>query len=253
MTRLASALPLAVLLLAALTTAISLTEAFSGGLPPSDGAQKRGCTCHCATADTDVTTALDGLPAEYEPGKAYDLTVSFSGGDTFDLPTETNEGGFALEVTHGTLATKDDKTKVDTIGGGTKFATHTTAGNSQASWPLKWTAPGAGAGEVTFYLATNNVNGDGQNGNGACTDNWNKIEKKVREKPAPPPPAEEEPENMTEPEEGEVLLNETFEQNTTVNESGEDKGDDDGLIPGFDALVAAAALGVGGMLLRRKK
>jgi hypothetical protein len=197
-----------------------------------------------------------GLSAEYEPGKAYDITVSFTGGDTVVSPTPQNRGGFAMESTKGTLANKDDKSQVKDLGGAKRFATHTSAGNDQTSWPLTWTAPAAGSGEVTFYLATNSVNGDGLNGSGSCIDNWNKIESKVKEKPAPPPPEEPDeptgPEEPAEPAEGDPLFKDDFEGNQTGNDS-EDKDDDDGgLLPGFELGAAGAALAVAVALLRRR-
>jgi hypothetical protein len=40
-------------------------------------------------------------------------------------------------------------------------ATHTSDGNKQLWWDFRWTAPVAGSGPVTFYLAGNAVNGNG--------------------------------------------------------------------------------------------
>jgi hypothetical protein len=40
-------------------------------------------------------------------------------------------------------------------------ATHKAEGNKQLWWDLSWTAPVAGTGPVTFYLAGNAVNGNG--------------------------------------------------------------------------------------------
>lgn len=133
-------------------------EGFSTG---NAAAARTGCGpqagCHGVpgTPTPFVFAILDGVPETYTPGEAYELTAHADGGPPV-LPAAQNQGGFALEVTAGTLAVVDENAQA---GGG--LATHTEVGNDQRSWDLLWTAPPPGAGEVLLYLSVNAVNGNG--------------------------------------------------------------------------------------------
>jgi predicted secreted protein with PEFG-CTERM motif len=136
-----SLIPLAILALSLLVTASAF--AYSGGI---SGLSQNGCGgCHSNAGTAQVT--LDGLPAQYEPGKTYTLTVTVS---SQDVPGEG--GGFDLSVTAGTLTPIDATTKIDG-----NDLTHT--GAQRRSWSFNWTAPTQG--DVTFYVAGLAANGDG--------------------------------------------------------------------------------------------
>jgi hypothetical protein len=119
---------------------------------------KTGCECHSLTADPTVSVDITGLPAEYMPGQSYPVTVTVSGGSI------TAKGGFNLEVSSGTLSPNDSNTQVNLPENQT---THTNS--NQRSWVVNWLAPTSGTGDVTFWVAGNAVNGNGNTGG----DGWN--------------------------------------------------------------------------------
>jgi hypothetical protein len=129
---------------------------------------KTGCECHSSTADPTVTVSMAGHPTEYTPFQNYQLTISVSGG-----PAST-KGGFNLEVSAGTLSTSDPNVQ---INGPQNQATHTNP--NQRSWSVDWTAPAAGSGDITLWVAGNAVNGNGNNGG----DGWNLYSTTISEIP----------------------------------------------------------------------
>lgn len=140
----------------------------SGGIT---GVSSSGCTCHGSTPTSAVVPTLSGVPATWEPGVSYDLTVSFTGGPAFSVnPSRMNQGGFNLRASGGSLSNVLSPTTVAVSG---SEATHTSAGNDQTSWNVRWTAPPGpfGDGTITFTLAVNSVNGDGANSG----DAWNVL------------------------------------------------------------------------------
>lgn len=148
------------------------TMALSGG-PPANSA-KEGCTCHSAQPSAGTTASLTGLPATYEGGKEYALTVS-STTDATGVASPQNYGGFQLIASVGEFkkpATNPDWVQVSTDK---KTIMHTLMGdqmNQEQSWSVAWVAPGKASNPVTFYVAVNRVNGDGSNND---ADHWNKI------------------------------------------------------------------------------
>ena len=135
-----------VLLVVALAGPIVPTGARSGGITTD---AKAGCTCHGSQA-TGVVPELD-LPAGYEVGKTYNLTVRITGGPT--AKTDGPQGGFYLDVSAGELEAIDGL-----VAASGKEATHTSAGNKVRTWSLQWVAPAAD--KTKFTLRTNSVNGD---------------------------------------------------------------------------------------------
>lgn len=158
-----------------------------------------GCTCHCANASSEVVPSLQGLPAQWEHGATYTLTVSFTGGPA-GSPGGMNVGGFNLQARHpadasvgvGTFIAPNGQVQVQL--GDAADATHTTAGNDQSSWTIQWRAPDSGFHDARFTLYTNSVNGDGANGFGNCSDRWNTVTVTV---PGPEPPPDETPPVIT--------------------------------------------------------
>jgi hypothetical protein len=115
-----------------------------------------GNGCH-GPEDLTFTVTVTGLPIEYTPTQAYSVDISVSGGPA------TTRGGFNLEVTAGTLSTTDVNVQID--------APPTQAAHdneNQRAWNVDWTAPTAGTGDVTFYLAAMAA-GDPPNRDG---DSW---------------------------------------------------------------------------------
>lgn len=161
-------------LLLAASNAFSMSEGIVGqnGGP---NATTPGATCHSPTPTPTVIPLLRlegslSLPLTYEPNKEYHLLIVILGGPA---PNGTAYGGFNLRATAGTLAPNgtDTQAMLNPTTGETEL-THTTTGNDQRSWVVKWTSPAENKSTVYFYLVVNAVNGDGLN---SPLDQWNAI------------------------------------------------------------------------------
>lgn len=159
-----------IFLAAALLLGAGSASAFSGG--PLDGLTNApgegNCTgCHADFPLNSGTGVLDivDLPSLYDPDTTYDLTVSLS-------DPVAQRWGFEMTVLDdadtftGALATADANTQVSTGGAfGRTYSKHTGAGTNNGqtgsnTWTVRWTAPPAGTGDVTFYVAGNAANGN---------------------------------------------------------------------------------------------
>lgn len=105
---------------------------------------------------------LEGLPARWEPGRAYAVVVSLyseeMGAAGFQLSTRFLDGRPA-----GLLAPVDARIAV-VDSGGVSYAQHVADGSRPESpelarWTVEWMAPATG-GEVRFHAAANSANGD---------------------------------------------------------------------------------------------
>ena len=162
-----------VLALAAVTVVIPPgVEPHSAGIV---GKTRSGCTCHNITEDLSVEPTIDGLPGFYDPGKEYDLNVSFSGGLASGVGTAC--AGFDLVASAGVLKVPADSA-LARVDPSTGEATHTLEGNDVKWWRVVWQAPGEDTGTVTLTLVVNAVNGDGIQGPG---DTWGKEEFTIEE------------------------------------------------------------------------
>ncbi|HWQ33980.1 MAG TPA: choice-of-anchor V domain-containing protein [Blastocatellia bacterium] len=137
------------------------------GAPGELTCNSPGCHSTYPTNSGPGTLTLTGLPANYSAGQEYTLTVTIS---------QSNRDAFGFELTvldagnnkAGTLtATDTARTIVRTnFSNGREYLLHKFDGiapvNGQGSWSFKWTAPATSAGKVTFYVAANAANNDGQ-------------------------------------------------------------------------------------------
>jgi hypothetical protein len=131
----------------------------------------RQCHSTFALNDSLGTLAIEGVPATYEPGRTYTITVRIDRPDRarwgFQMTALTGAlepaGTFRLtEPTRTQLKTDDGRTYVEHRTAGTNAGS--TGGNS---WIVEWTAPAAGTGVVDFYAAGNAAN----NNNAQTGDN----------------------------------------------------------------------------------
>lgn len=148
--------------------------AFSSGPPDGHAGDPPGfanCTvCHTSfpvnSGDGELT--LSGVPTDYSPGVDYTLTIDI-------VDPEQMRWGFEMTVITdagdegGVLAALDGNTQVSGTGGDgdRDYVKHTftgtQAGETAGQWTVQWTAPDEGTGMVTFYLAGNAANNNGNN------------------------------------------------------------------------------------------
>jgi hypothetical protein len=148
--------------------------AFSSGPPPgysrAPGEEAEACAeCHLSPGDAGSGQISMIVPPTYVPGQTYQITVTHTNAD----PTRLR-WGFQLTA----LDTSDEKagelqntsalTQVITggPGGNRQYVEHTSSGTffgqqGGASWTFNWTAPATDVGAITFYVAGNHANGDG--------------------------------------------------------------------------------------------
>lgn len=138
----------------------------SAGLTGAPG--EADCTsCHgSATGTGKVTVSLSAGGTSYTAGQTIKVKVTLEDPSAirwgFQLTARKTS---ATSEAAGKLATADANTQVETVGG-LDYIFHTTAGTQRntrtsASWEFNWTAPAAGTGGVTFYVAGNAANGNG--------------------------------------------------------------------------------------------
>lgn len=145
--------------------------AFSSGPPNArTGAPgETNCTaCHSTfpVNSGNGGVSVSGVPGSWTPGADYDLTVlveddvAMRWGYEFTI---LDEGGSSV----GTLTDLDADSQISSSGNRT-YAKHTSSGTRpgtgvSATWTVRWTAPEAGTGDVTFYAAGNGANFNGAN------------------------------------------------------------------------------------------
>jgi uncharacterized repeat protein (TIGR01451 family) len=147
--------------------------AYSSG-PPAGFTHAPGefdcAECHLPQPDAGTGHIQINAPQSYVPGQTYQITVTHANSD----PTR-RRWGFQLTALDdsnskaGNLQSQDVLTQVlDNQGpnASRQYIEHTSSGtfiNQQggASWTFNWTAPATNVGPVTFYVAGNQANNDG--------------------------------------------------------------------------------------------
>ncbi len=155
-----------VLIIAVAVITFPDASSYSDGISVDDS--KNGCVCHSSSPASDLTVTLSGLPATYDTGVSYNLTVTLFGGPEVTSDS-TNQGGFNLKASAGDLSSVDSNTQEMEDSS----LTHNSEGNNQRSWEVEWIAPPDDSLSVTFLLRGNAVNGDGEPSE---EDYWNEAE-----------------------------------------------------------------------------
>ena len=145
------------------------------GPPPGHTGGFGEPTCQTCHAEFELnmsgTLSVEGLPAAYEPGATYMVTVVLVSGDmasagfqgAFRFAAGTDAGSSAGEVrpVDGRVAARPDSAAA------VAYVQHTAEGTRPATeeetrWTFEWTAPsGASFAEaVAFHAAANSANGD---------------------------------------------------------------------------------------------
>lgn len=156
-------------------TAAITVFAHSAGAPPGMTGAPPGtnCTsCHGGSPNTGGGNVRVEFPSgtTYTPGATYKLHI---------VLTDANARRWGFEVTArrgtdrltlaGMLAADNPATMQSAPGGSPgEYITHTAQGTAQGttgsnSWDVNWTAPAAGSGPVTIFVAGNAANGNGNN------------------------------------------------------------------------------------------
>lgn len=137
---------------------------FSGGFK-EDSCQ--ACHFHQELNAPPGRVTIDGVPATYEPGKVYKLTITLSRADMkragFQLTARFKDGGAQA----GTLAVGDtdgDRLAISRDGV-VQYANQKKNGSTitepgVARWSVNWTAPASG-GAIVFNVAANAADGNG--------------------------------------------------------------------------------------------
>jgi len=150
--------------------AILDTNAHSNGQNISHLTQKYtngGCSCHCSTASSGTTVSLTttsgSSPLTADPNTTYTFTatVANSGESDGGIEIDSYSGnglaaGVGLQLISGEITHSSSKS----FSGGS------------TSWTFTYTTGSTNAWD-TLYATGNAVNGDGMNGGGNCTDEWN--------------------------------------------------------------------------------
>jgi hypothetical protein len=157
---------------------VTPVQAFSSGPPGGHTGAPNDLTCaisgcHGGSLNSGAGQfTITGLPARYEPGMTYEVTVSHSTTDT-----SRRRWGFQATVLDsrdlkaGELGNNSGTTSIinnDGADGNRQYIEHNLTGTfpgqrNSATWTFNWTAPSADVGPVTFYAAGNQANNDNNN------------------------------------------------------------------------------------------
>lgn len=131
---------------------------------------EQNCTaCHAGTAqdgaNENILTLLDGSTpvTTYTPGQQYTVALVMASN-----PAKRGFQATALTSANTMAGNFTGQTGNTTVNGtAKKYANHTSSSNTSTtlSWNWTWTAPASGTGNVTFYVASNKTNNNG-NDNG---------------------------------------------------------------------------------------
>lgn len=148
---------------------------------------------------------VDNIPVtQYRPGQQYTaqvkITASGAGlsGYGFQMIALKNAGNTDLD---GFSDMNPNNYKIATITNGRTYAEHDNISTSN-TFNVKWTAPAAGTGSVTFYSAGNGVNangGTGGDGSGFSTLQLTEHSTSSTVEPVETEPVETEPANIIVP------------------------------------------------------
>ena len=162
---------LAILSLTAAITVFARSTGAPGGMtgaPPGTN-----CTsCHAGTVNSGGGNVKVEFPSgtTYTPGSTYKLHIVLTDANAQRWGFEvTARGGTDRLTLAGMLAVDNAATTQFSPGSNPgEYVTHTAPGTAQGtrgsnSWDVNWTAPAAGSGPVTIFVAGNAANGNGNN------------------------------------------------------------------------------------------
>ncbi len=127
---------------------------------PGESTCQQGChrsfALNAGPGSLSITTS-----ATYAPGDTLEITVAVQQSGAarrgFELTVKDTTGNVV-----GTLELVEPE-YTQFRGTGNRYVSHTLAGTGRQSWTVRWRAPDAEVGPVTFYAAGVAANGDGSN------------------------------------------------------------------------------------------
>ena len=144
------------------------------GPPPAHTGGFQEPTCMECHDEFDLNPGIgalgiDGLPAAYKPGEAYDVSIVVQG--DAEMARAGFQGAFRFadgphrSTRAGVAEALDDRVaiRVDEMSGA-EYVQHSIAGtgltaSQLATWIFRWTAPQS-ADPIVFHVAANSANGD---------------------------------------------------------------------------------------------
>ncbi len=119
--------------------------------------------CHNTTpnqGNATINLAFGNGATNYTPGETHKINISI------DSPQNAGRNGFEIvalddQNTNAGEWNLSGNDKQSRSGNNREYITHTNTGSAQSSWEIDWKAPEADAGNITFYLAFNDANGNG--------------------------------------------------------------------------------------------
>lgn len=147
------------------------------GVPALGAEPAEGLCISCHTSfplnpDDAGTIVLEGVPARYEAGQVYKLTLRISHKDQAVLRWGFQMTAVVMKDGAGAgefLASDAATTQVISAMSGTRsYIEHNYGGTAigqtgGASWSFDWKAPAGGLGRIGFFAAANAANADGSN------------------------------------------------------------------------------------------
>lgn len=132
----------------------------SAGFSGRAGATCLACHTEAPVGHEVATAVLEGLPAAWEPGKIYRLSIRVEGGPPA-LPAPAPQGGFDLSIDGGSFAVPPDFAGKELVPNPQEI-TYLPDGTLMRAWQVDWTAPGLESRPVdhTVWLAVVAANGN---------------------------------------------------------------------------------------------
>lgn len=138
-------------------------DGFAGEPPNGDSC----VLCHSSfpVNSGDGALVVDGLPAQYDPGQTYDVTIRLSDPDQsrwgfmLTVLNAANEGAGTFTITDVTRTQLSDNAMPDPdYVKQTSEGTDNGTADGPVEWAFQWTAPGDDS--VVFYVAANAADGN---------------------------------------------------------------------------------------------
>lgn len=150
----------ALLVAAAAASHAAATFAASPGFSGRAGVTCIACHTEPPVLAETADAVLDGLPAAWDPGQTYTLSIAVTGGPAA-MPAPAPQGGFDIAVSAGRLQLLPaDADKLRLVG--EQEATYRPAGTLQRGWTVEWVAPDLSdaPAPITVWLAVVAANGN---------------------------------------------------------------------------------------------